>query len=150
MAKYRVGTGIDQYVERLSNLAFTAQDTVGRAIYKGADIVADAIRSNIQSLPKSVCTDKQRQGLLDSLGIAKMRDDDGTYNVMIGFDGYNSHITKKYPKGHPNSMIARAIESGTSFSAKHPFVAPAIRATKEAAEKTMADEINKELTKQMG
>lgn len=150
MAKFQVGNGIDQYVERLTNLEFTAHDTLGRAIYKGADIVADAIRSNIQSLPKSVCTDKQRQGLLDSLGIAKMRDDDGTYNVKIGFDGYNSHITKKYPKGHPNSMIARAIESGTSFSAKHPFVAPAIRATKDAAEKVMADEINKELTKQMG
>lgn len=150
MAKFQVGNGIDQYVERLANLEFTAHDTLGRAIYKGADIVADAIRSNIEALPKSVCSEKQKQGLLDGLGIARMREDDGTYNVKIGFDGYNSHVTKKYPKGHANSMIARAIESGTSFSAKHPFVAPAVRATKDAAEKAMADEINKELTKQMG
>lgn len=150
MAKFQVGSGMDKYIEQLTNLEFTAHDTVGRAIYKGADIVADAIRANIEALPKSVCSDVQRKGLLDSLGIAKMREDDGTYNVKIGFDGYNSHVTKKYPKGHANSMIARAIESGTSFSAKHPFVAPAIRATKDAAEKAMADEINKELTKQMG
>lgn len=149
MAKFQVGSGMDKYLEQLSNLEFAAHDMVGRAIYKGAEVVADQIRANIGQIPASLCSDVQRQGLLDSLGIAKMRDDGGTYNVKIGFDGYNSHVTKKYPKGHPNSMIARAIESGTSFSGKHPFVAPAVRATKDAAEKAMAEEINKQLEKTM-
>jgi len=150
MAKFYVGKGIDQYIDQLTNLEFSAHEVIGRAIYKGADIVTDAVRANIQKLPKSVCTDVQRKGLLDGLGIASMRQDGGEYNVKVGFDGYNGHITKKYPKGHANSMIARAIESGTSFSPKHPYIAPAVRATKEQAEKAMADEINKELTKKMG
>lgn len=149
MAKFQVGNGIDQYIEQLTNLEFTAHDAIGRAIYKGADIVADQIRANIGQIPKSLCSNVQRHGLLDSLGIASMRDDGGMFNVKIGFDGYNSHVTKKYPKGHPNSMIARAIESGTSFSGKHPFVAPAVRATKDAAERAMAEEINKQIEKQM-
>jgi HK97 gp10 family phage protein len=150
VAKFYVGRGIDQYIEQLTNLEFTAHDAIGRAIYMGADVVADAIRANIQKLPATVVTNVQRQGLLGSLGIASMRQDGGEFNVKIGFDGYNAHVTKKYPKGHPNSMIARAIESGTSFSPKHPFVDPAVRATKDKAEKAMAEELNKELQKRMG
>lgn len=150
MAKYTIGNGIDRYVERLTNLEFTAHDTIGRAIYIGADIVADAVRGNIQKLPKSVCSDVQKAGLLDGLGIARMQDTNGFFNVKVGFDGYNAHKTQKYPRGHANSMIARAIESGTSFSPKHPFVAPAVRSTKDQAEKAMADEINKQLTLKMG
>lgn len=150
MAKFYVGKGIDQYINQLTNLEFTAHDAIGRAIYKGADIVADAVRANIQKLPKSACTDAQRKGLLNGLGIASMRQDDGTYNVKIGFDGYNEHKTTKYPRGHANSMIARSIESGTSFSHKHPFIAPAVNATKSQAEKAMADEINKQIALKMG
>lgn len=147
MAKFQVGTGIDQYVTQLTNLEFTAHDSIGRAIYKGAAIVADAVKANIPSLPKSSCSNLEKAALMDGLGIAKMRDDGGMWNVKIGFDGYDSIKTKTFPKGRPISMIARSIESGTSFRKKHPFVAPAVNATKAAAEMAMAEEINKELLK---
>lgn len=147
MAKFQVGTGIDQYVTQLTNLEFTAHDSIGRAIYKGAAIVADAVKANISSLPKSSCSNLEKAALMDGLGIAKMRDDGGMWNVKIGFDGYDSIKTKTFPKGRPISMIARSIESGTSFRKKHPFVAPAVNATKAAAEMAMAEEINKELLK---
>lgn len=147
MAKFQVGTGIDQYVTQLTNLEFTAHDSIGRAIYKGAAIVADAVKANISSLPKSSCSSHEKAALMDGLGIAKMRDDGGMWNVKIGFDGYDNIKTKKYPNGRPISMIARSIESGTSFRKKHPFVAPAVNATKAAAEMAMAEEINKELLK---
>lgn len=40
------------------------------------------------------------------------------YNVKIGFDGYNNIRSKRWPQGQPNQMVARAIESGTSWMSK--------------------------------
>ena len=67
-----------------------------------------------------------------------------------GFDGYNEDVTKKWPHGKPNSMIARSIEGGTSWKAKHPFIAPAVRSSRDAAEKAMAEEIEKSIQETMG
>ena len=150
MAKFQVGSGIDQYVTKLQDLEFQADDMIGRAIYKGASIVADAIKANIQALPSSACTDTEKAGLSSSFGIASMKDENGYFNVKVGFDGYNDDVTKKYPKGKPNSMIARSIEGGTSFRPKHPFVGPAVRATKDKAEQAMAEEIDKNIKSTMG
>ena len=150
MAKFQVGTGIDQYVTRLENLEFQSDDMIGKAIYKGADIVADAIKANIQNLPLSVCTAVEKAGLLSGFGIAKMQTEGGYFNVKAGFDGYNDNVTKKYPKGKANSMIARSIEGGTSWRPKYPFVAPAVRMTKDRAERIMSEEIDKSITEVMG
>lgn len=157
--KIQIGTGIDNYIDKLQNLDYTAPHAIGRAIYEGADIVADAIKANIQKLPvddtpgikdkitgiKSV----QKKGLLVSFGISPSRNDGGYINVKAGFDGYNTLKTKKYPQGQPNAMIARTFESGNSFTKKIPFVAPAVRATKDVAEKKMAHIIDSEISKIM-
>lgn len=150
MAKFQVGKGIDQYISQLQNLEFNSDELIGRAIYKGADIVADAIKANIQSLPSSACTDVEKAGLLNGFGIARMQDEGGYFNVKAGFDGYNDDVTKKWPHGKPNSMIARSIEGGTSWKAKYPFIAPAVRSSKDAAEKAMAEEIDKGINETMG
>lgn len=150
MAKFQVGSGIDQYITQLQNLEYQSGEIVGKAIYKGAAVVADAVKTNIKALPSSACTNLEKAGLIDSMGIAKMQDEGGYYNVKIGFDGYNSIKTKKFPNGQPNSMIARSIEAGTTRRQKHPFVAPAVRSTKDAAEKAMAEEIEKSIQSTMG
>lgn len=150
MAKFQVGQGIDEYISQLQNLEFNSEDIIGRAIYKGADIVADAIKANIEGLPASACTDVEKAGLLSGFGIAKMQDENGYFNVKAGFDGYNEDVTKKWPHGKPNSMIARSIEGGTSWKAKHPFIAPAVRLSRDAAEKAMAEEIEKSIQETMG
>ena len=150
MAKFQVGSGIDEYISQLRNLEFNTEDLIGRAIYKGADIVADAIKANIESLPSSACTDVEKAGLLNGFGIARMQDENGYFNVKAGFDGYNDDVTKKWPHGKPNSMIARSIEGGTSWKAKHPFIAPAVRSSRDAAEKAMAEEIEKGINETMG
>lgn len=150
MAKFQVGSGIDEYISQLRNLEFNTEDLIGRAIYKGADIVADAIKANIESMPSSACTDVEKAGLLNGFGIARMQDENGYFNVKAGFDGYNDDVTKKWPHGKPNSMIARSIEGGTSWKAKHPFIAPAVRSSRDAAEKAMAEEIEKGINETMG
>lgn len=156
--RLQVGKDIDNYIDKLSNLEFTAPNAIGKAVYQGANIVADAIKANIKEMPvddtrhaeklngiRSV----QKEGLLYSFGIARLKDDNGFYNVKVGFDGYNKLKTKKYPQGQPNAMIARTFESGNSFTKKQPFIAPAIRATKDIAEAKMAQVIDEETSKIM-
>lgn len=150
MAKFQVGPGMDKYLSQLQNLEFQTDEMIGNAIYKGADIVADAIKANIQNLPSSACTETEKAGLLSGFGIAKMQDENGYFNVKAGFDGYNEDVTKRYPRGKPNSMIARSIEGGTSWKPKHPFIGPAVRATKDQAEQVMAEEIEKQIKSIMG
>lgn len=158
--KFQVGSGIDQYIGELENLEFKSEEMIGHAIYEGANIVADAIKERLESLPiddgyagegekltgiKTI----QKKGLIEGFGIAKMKNENGYYHVKVGFHGYNGLKTKKFPAGQPNVMIARTIESGNSFTKKSPFVAPAVRSTKEPAEQKMAEVIDNEIEKIM-
>ena len=154
--------GLDRYVMQLNKLKGMSEETAGKVIYAGADVVADAIRKNIDSLPVvdfrkkgssssliDGVTSAQKKGIQDGFGITPMKEENGYFNVKLGFDGYNTVKSKKYPQGQPNVMIARAVESGTSFRKKHPFVSPAVKATRSEAEKRMAEVLEQEIQKIM-
>ena len=159
--KLEVGKGIYAYVEQLENLEFTAGPMIGKAIYAGAKIVADEISRNIDAIPtddrpyveegvkRTGLKSIQKAALKASFGIAPEQNQNGYINVKLGFDGYNQLQSKKYPKGQPNAMIARTIESGNSFTQKHPFIAPAVRWTKASAELEMQKVIDTELYKKI-
>ena len=132
--------GLIDYEIQLSRLSSGVRDIAGKAIYAGADIVADEIRKGIDTLPEVTGTTKK--GLEDSLGISPLRDDNGYLNVKIGFDGYNED-------GTANQLMARIMESGTSKTHKHPFVRPAVNRAKKAAEQKMAEVLNEEIEKNM-
>ena len=168
MARMIIGKGIDSYIEQLNRLEINTRDVLGRSIYAGADIVADAIKENIRALPVSnakkrgtpenpisTVTSAQKEGLLEGFGISRMQENDGVVNVKIGFAGYNKTVSKTSKHAgwtnvhQANSMIARSVEYGTSFRKKTPFIATAIRATKAQAEKAMADQLDKEIEKAM-
>ncbi|MBQ4018221.1 MAG: hypothetical protein II605_03140 [Paludibacteraceae bacterium] len=137
--------GIDEYLEKLNKIGDKTTGLCKRALYDGAAVLADAVRSEVQALP---VTDRntepqqvlsyERDGLLAGLGIAKMKDDGGVVSTRVDFDGYNRLKSKTYPNGHPNSMIARAINSGTSKRPKNPFMNRATRAARAKAEAAMA------------
>lgn len=150
MAKFQVGPGIDEYISKLQNLEYNYREVIGPAIYVGAGLVADAVKANIKGLPATAANGLEKAGLIDGFGISKMQDDNGYFNVKLGFTGYNKIKTKKYPGGQPNSVIARSIESGSSWRSSHPFIGPAVRATKDQAEQAMAEEIDKEIKSTMG
>ena len=163
MAKVTIKTA-DEYSIKLSQLEAQYQDGVaGKAIYAGAKVVADQVKSNLKALPvdknrplKSgekfdVLTQKQKDGLLAHFGISPMKQDaDGNYNVKCGFDGYvEGTESKKYPQGLPAPLLARAIESGSSVRQKHPFARPAVSAIKGRAKEEMARVIDDECQKIM-
>lgn len=152
--------GLDVYIEHLNKLDNKTDQYIGKAIYKGADVVADSIKKAIYSLPsddssyskdkiKTGPTSIQKAGLVHSFGIAKMRKEGSELNVKIGFDGYNQVVTKRWPQGQPNAMVARSIESGTSWMAKNPFVSKGTRAGKKTAESVMKETIESEIEKLM-
>lgn len=163
MARIRFSK-LDDYELQLSQLSARTEEIAGKAIYAGAEIITDAIRKNIEELPavsdktglfafleksQAPLTKTAKQGLLDGLGITPMRNDDGVWNVKIGFDGYNDMPTQKYPRGQPNQLIARSLESGSSIAEKHPFVRPAITKNRKRAEAKMAEILEKEIQKIM-
>ena len=157
MATFEFG-GIDTYIKQLDKLqAATKDGVIGKTVYAGADVVANSVRSAIQSLPEGkegdaglgAVTPAQKRGLLEGFGISKMRDDNGFVNVKLGFDGYNSVKTKKYPKGQPNALIARAVNSGTTFRKKTRFVDKAVNASKKTAEAAMDAACSREIEKIM-
>lgn len=146
VAKWKVGEGIEKYISSLETISNATEELIGSSIFEGAKVVTDSIRSALEGLPvddhhgatvTGVST-AQKAGLLNGLGITTMRRDDGTYNVKVGFDGYNVVKTKRWPQGQPNSMIARSLESGTSFRAKNPVISKATRSAKAQAEQAMA------------
>ena len=137
--------GIDKYFERLDELGKYSIGLCKRALYDGAAVLANAVRDEINALPTSdrdgdpqPVLEYEKDGLLDGLGIAKMKDNNGVISTRVDFDGYNRLKSKKYPSGHPNSMIARAINSGTSKRKKNPFMSRAIRKVRAKAQAAMA------------
>ena len=153
--------GLGNYELMISRLAQGTEHVAGKAIYAGAGIVADEIRKEIQSLPvvdgygtvedplPGGVTRQQKEGLLDGLGISPMENDGGYLNVKIGFDGYNQTRTKRYPQGQPNQLVARGVESGTSWKQKKPFVRPAVNASRKRAEGKMAEVLDEGIKKIM-
>ena len=140
--------GLTEYEMKLAKLPGSTKEIAERAVYEGAKIVADEVKKNLNALNVTTqalairaysngvptyITEDAKNALIESFGITPLREEKGFYNVKVGFDGYNNVITKKYPKGQPNNMIARSCESGSSSMIKQPFMRPAIsRAKKEA------------------
>lgn len=151
--------GLDEYTAALSRLERSLKESVIRpAIYDGADISADAIRGELQALPTQGGmgppvarvplqgpNKAQKKALLESFGITKMREDDGSYDVRLGFDGYNKIKTKTWPKGQPNVVVARAVERGTSFMAANPFIKRAMGRARKPALGAMRKSVDKSL-----
>ena len=149
MAKWTM-EGMSEYIAYLQSIAGVTDEAIGAGVYAMAEVVADKVRDNIQALPTvsneaniatyrqgySRLSDLEKQGLLEGFGVTPMQDDGGYKNVKLGFDGYNSIKTKKYPQGQPNVLIARVTESGSSYRQKTPFMRTAVNASrKEALEK---------------
>lgn len=155
MAKIQFKNG-SEYMAKLEKLDRSFRsDVAGKAIYKGAAVVADAIQAGISGLRAEdtealgKLSAKQRYGLHQSLGIAKLQNDAGLLNVKIGWDGYNDVKTKKWPKGQPNQMIARSVERGTSFMIANPFVKKAVSKSRKEALKVMGETVDQEIEKLM-
>jgi len=155
MAKFKF-EGVDDLIAQYEKLGSNTEKVIGAAIYKGAGVVMDKVEAAVDNIstdnrygtterPTTGPSTIQKLGLIHSLGITPMRRDGDFYNVKIGFDGYNNVITKTWPQGQPNSMVARAVESGTSWMTKQPFMRRAETSAKGPCEQAMARAVDEEI-----
>lgn len=145
--------GLDEYLRQLERLQGSSDQAIGKAIYEGAGVVAKACAAAIKALPVSNqydsngITSVQKAGLIEGFGVSHAQTDGYYRNVKLGFDGYNGQKTHKYPNGQPNSLIARSINSGSSYRRKNPFMDKATASSKAACEATMQHVIETEIQK---
>ena len=159
MAKWTIGSGIDTYIADLNKLLVDEDTIIRETIYKGAKLVIDRVVSEINNIPArnydkesdlvDGITNRQKQGLLDSIGIADIRKDGGFVNMKVGVDGYNSQVTEKFPRGQPNALIVRSLEAGTSFRYRNPFMTRATNASRAPAESAMKNELDAQIKKRI-
>lgn len=162
MATIKFGKDLEYYARAIAKMGEESEGLIEKAVYEGAAVVADQMRTNMNSLPTikgqggmppmgtsedpiEGLTGQQKKDLMDGFGLAPIRNDNDYVHTKAGFDGYGSMPTKKYPKGLPNQLLARAVESGTSFRKKTPFVRKAVTASKKKAVETMQKVIDDEL-----
>ncbi len=152
--------GLEEYARNLQKIGGNTKEICGAGVYAMADVVANAIRRNIQALPaepdsegvmawwqerKARLTISEKEGLENGFGISPMQNDKGYWNVKLGFEGYNDVKTKKYPKGQPNALIARSIESGSTVREKTPFIRPAVKTAEQDAVTAATTAIDKKI-----
>ena len=160
MATFKVSDGIDNYIRQLQNCADKTENIIKRSAWEGARVVMDAVKAEANGIPThgstkgstdivNGLTPTQKAGVIASLGIAHFRQDGNFLNVKIGSDGYNTVYTKKYPKGQPNAMLIRSLESGTSFRNPYPFVSRAVSKTRGKSIEAMRKQCDEEIKKIM-
>lgn len=137
MAKFKF-EGMDEYVTTLGRIGGKqAEKIIKYAVYPGAGLVADAIRSAVD--PEH----RETGDLAQSLSLATMRNDDGYINTKIMFEGYDS-------KGVPNAIKAAALESGTSRGQKGThFISKTVKSVQSKAIEAMSQALDAKIAEIM-
>ena len=137
--------GMDEYLREMEGLGREIPRICNRALYDGAKILADAVQKEIDTLDK--LDERDRQGLHDGLGIARFWAEGDDMVTKIGFEGYNSKRTKRWPRGQPNAMIARSLIRGTSWMRANRFVQRATKKARQGCVEAMKKRLDAEFQK---
>lgn len=155
--------GMDVYISKIASLANSTDSITKPAVYEGAKVLYNAVKAEINALPTDEVwrntnasypaphgiKAKQKEGLLQSLGISKMENKNGFVNVKIGFSGYNSLSTERHPGGEPNALVARELVNGTSRIPRNNFVKKGANNAKASAKSAMVQKAEEKLNELM-
>jgi hypothetical protein len=126
--------GLTEFAEQLGQMADRAPAIASQALYQGAGIMADALREGV----KTIKTEKfhyavfpevtnrlptpEEKAIIEAAaaGIAKFKKSGGEIDTSVGFR--NAGYAELKGKMVPIPKIVNAINSGTSFMKKQPFV----------------------------
>lgn len=141
-------SGLDDFSSMLASLGARGVPLAKMAMYDGAAILIDFVKQEIAAIPeeegymlpgrkRQVVTARDKQALLEHVGIAHMKEQNGKITVTVGFDGYTEYTTKQYPGGVPVSLLARSIAKGTSVRGKCDFMRKAYERAQAAVAQQM-------------
>lgn len=125
--------GMEELGAMLARLNDKAQDVASGALFDGAGIVGDAMRAAVNSIVtedfhyvadpdtvgKRYASPDEKAALVGKTGIAKFRKDSDTVDTLIGISGAAGYATVG-GKQKSVRLIARSINSGTTFMQKQP------------------------------
>lgn len=148
--------GTDELIKMLSTLGSQAPDIAAQALYEGADVVADAYSKAVDQIrtakrrhnePGGRLPTPEEKESLRATGIARFNKDADGVDTMVGVaEGYTDiHGRKKAIK-----LLARSVNSGTSFMKKQPVFRRASTTSRAAAQRAMvekADELINQIAK---
>lgn len=133
--------GMETISMMLQNLGDKAEGIASRGLFEGAGIMADEIRkeaAGIRTGPGAsresarYATQEEKQIVMNAAaGIAKFKKNGTEVDTSIGFR--NAGYAEINGKSVPIPKIVNAINSGTSFMHKQPFVRKAANRAKERA-----------------
>lgn len=136
---------LDLWARSLEELAGKSSNVCKAALFDGAKIAADELHEAVNGLGRvpdvvainaarrgepSLLSVSQKIGLSKGLGVSPHKLRGKIWSVKIGFDGYNGVVTRRWPKGQPNRMVAASCEHGSSAMLEQPFIRPSFERCK--------------------
>lgn len=137
--------GLSEYEKQLNQILAHVDGIVNMSLYDGAAVLANEVQEEIKGLKE--LTPEARQGLHDGLGVAHFWHEGEATVTKIGFEGYNSKKTKRWPKGQPNAMIARSLIRGTSWQRANRFTQRAAKSARQKCVEAMRKRFDTEIQK---
>ena len=145
--------GIKELIAQLDKAPKNAEKVAAKALYEGAGVMADAVSQAVQGIAtepfkyarggKTRKPSPEEKALIESArhGVAKFRNNGVSVNTSVGLQ--NAGYGQLGNKTKPIPQIANAINSGTSFMQKQPFLRKAFSKSKGAAEAAIEAAIKK-------
>lgn len=133
----------EDFLLKLSRLGDKTDEITGKALEAGGAVVADKVRSNLQSVIGSNTKTKSKSTgqLAEALGVSAPRvNRTGNMDVKVGF-------AEPRRNGESNAKIANILEYGKSGQPPKPFLKPAKSASKAECIETMKRVFDEEVGK---
>ena len=135
--------GMGELAQMLSKLGNQADEVAANSLYEGAGVVADAFKSatsGIRTAPfkytppgkKRLPSPEEKAALTGKIGIAHFVNNGDEVNTLIGISGSAGYANVN-GKSKAVRLIARSINSGTSFMQKQPVFRKAASTSAGAA-----------------
>lgn len=150
--------GTEELSAMLAQLEQEAPNIASKALYEGAGVVADAYAAAVAQIRtepfryatennKRLASPAEKGALTKSTGVAKFNKNGSEVDTIVGAaEGYSTVAGKT----KATKLLARSINSGTSFMVKQPVFRKASSGSRAAAQAKMvetADTLINEITK---
>lgn len=136
-------TGMEELLKKLDKLPEKADKVAAEALYEGAGVVADSVSRAVQGIAvepfryaaggRTRYPSPEEKAIVEAApkGVAKFKHTGNEINTSVGIQkaGY-AYLGNKVK---PIPLIANAINSGTSFMKKQPFLRKAFSQSKSKA-----------------
>lgn len=136
-------TGMEELLSKLDKLPEVADKVAAEALYEGAGVVADQVSQAVRGIAvepfryaaggRTRDPSPEERAILEGAekGISKFRRDGVSINTSVGIQKAGYAVLGGKTK--PIPLIANAINSGTSFMKKQPFLRKAFSQSKSKA-----------------